>query len=174
MSLPGLERATLRWVRRLALAGGGLLLVVAVLTVVDAGLRYGLNRPLPGTFELTELVLAAVIFFGLPYTGLIDGHVAVDVLAGRLPPRARHALLAGAGLVMAALLGIITWEMGQLAGEMARTGRTTLVNRIPVFPFMLPAVLASGLAALCSLLQAAGAAARVARPDLPPPPAPGA
>jgi TRAP-type C4-dicarboxylate transport system permease small subunit len=171
LSLPGVERAIVRWTRRLSLAAGWLLLGVATLTVVDAGLRYGLSRPIPGTFELTELVLATMIFFGLPYTGLVHGHVAVDVLAARLPPRGQSAMTAVAGLAVAALLAAITWEMGWLAAEVARTGRTTITARIPVFPFMLPVMLASGVAALCALVQAVGAAIRVGQPGLPPPPA---
>jgi TRAP-type C4-dicarboxylate transport system permease small subunit len=170
LSLPEVERAVVRWTRRLSLASGWLLLGVAALTVVDAGLRYGLSRPIPGTFELTELVLATVIFFGLPYTGLVDGHVAVDVLAGRLPPRGRYAMRAVAGLAVAVLLAAITWEMGRLAAEVARTSRTTITARIPVFPFMLPVMLASAAAALCAVVQAVGAAARVWRPGLGPPP----
>jgi hypothetical protein len=63
--------------------------------------------------------------------------------------------------------------MGRLAAEVARTSRTTITARIPVFPFMVPAMLASAGAALCSLLQALGSAARVARPDLPPLTGPG-
>jgi TRAP-type transport system small permease protein len=170
LSLLATERVVVRWARRLSLVSGWLLLGMALLTVLDASLRYGLNRPLPATFELTELLLATVIFFGLPYTGLLDGHVTVDVLAGRLSPRGRFALTATAGLVMAALLTTITWEMGRLAGEVVRTSRTTITARIPVFPFMVPAMLAAGAAALCSLFLAIGALARIARPDLPPPP----
>jgi TRAP-type C4-dicarboxylate transport system permease small subunit len=171
LSLLALERAAVRWARRLSFASGWLLLGIALLTVVDAVLRYGLSRPIPGTFELSELVLATVIFFGLPYTGLTDGHVAVDVLAGRLPPRSRQAMMAAAGLLMAILLATIAWQMATLAAEMARTSRTTITARIPVFPFMVPAMLAAGAAAVCALLQGLGAAARVARPALPPPPA---
>jgi TRAP-type C4-dicarboxylate transport system permease small subunit len=169
LSVVAIERAAVRWARRLSFASGWLLLAIALITVVDALLRYGLSRPIPGTFELTELILAAVIFFGLPYTGLTDGHVAVDVLAGRLPPRARYAMLTVAALVMTILLATITWQMASLAGEMARTSRTTITNRIPVFPFIVPAMLAAGAAALCALLQTVGAAVRVARPALPPP-----
>jgi len=85
-----LERAAVRWMRRLALLGGWTLVAVAVATVVDALLRYLAGRPIPGTFEATELFLAAIIFFGLPYTGLIDGHVSVDALTGRLERRGQH------------------------------------------------------------------------------------
>jgi TRAP-type C4-dicarboxylate transport system permease small subunit len=172
VTLLGFEAEAVRWTRRLALLGGWLLVAVALTTVIDAVLRYAFSRPIPGVFELTELVLAAIIFFGLPYTGILDGHVAVDLVASRLGARARHALVALTALVVAGLLGAITWEMAGLAGEALRTGRTTITARIPQFPFMVPVTVASGLAALASLAHAVGAAARAARPDLGPMPAP--
>jgi TRAP-type C4-dicarboxylate transport system permease small subunit len=167
-----LERAAVRWTRGLALFGGWVLVAVAVVTVVDALLRYLAGRPFPGTFEATELFLAAIIFFGLPYTGLIDGHVSVDALTGRLGSRARHLAVALTAVVTAGLLGVITWQMASLAGEYAAISRTTITARIPVVPFIVPVTAAAGLATLASLIQAIGAAARVARPDLGPLPAP--
>jgi TRAP-type C4-dicarboxylate transport system permease small subunit len=160
--------------RRLSLGGGWLLTGVAFLTVADASLRYGLSRPIPGTFELTELLLGAVIFFALPYTGLVDGHVSVDILTARLPPRAQHGCVAVAALVVAALLATIAWQLAVLTEEFHRTSRTTITARIPVFPFALPVTAAAGLAALTSLVQAVGAAARALRPELGPLPTPGA
>jgi TRAP-type C4-dicarboxylate transport system permease small subunit len=161
-----LERAAVRWTRRLALLGGWVLIAVAIATVVDALLRYLAGRPIPGTFEATELFLAAIIFFGLPYTGLIDGHVVVDVLTSRLGLRGQHLALALTALVTAGLLGVITWQMASLAREYAATDRTTITARIPVVPFIVTVTAAAGLATLASLVRALGAAARVVRPEL--------
>lgn len=164
-----LEQAAVRWMRRLALLGGWTLVAVAVATVVDALLRYLAGRPIPGTFEATELFLAVIIFFGLPYTSLIDGHVTVDALTGRLGLRGQLLVLALTALVTAGLLGVITWQMASLAREYAATDRTTITARIPVVPFIVIVTAAAGLATLASLVQAVGAAARVVRPDLGPP-----
>ena len=109
MSFLALERIATHWARRLALLGGWLLLGVAIVTAGDALLRDVLGRPLPGTFEATELVLAAIIFFGLPYTSLTDGHVSVDFLTGRLGQRTRYAIIAANALICAGLFGVITW-----------------------------------------------------------------
>lgn len=168
-----LERLTVRWARGLAVVAGGLLLAVALATVGDALLRYGLSRPLSGVFELTELILAAIIFFGLPYTGVLDGHVAVDVLRARFGRRVQHGFVAVGALAVTILLGAITYEMAVRTAEVLRTHRTTITARIPEGPFMVPVTLASGLATVAAAVQALGAAARVVRPDLPPPPTAG-
>jgi TRAP-type mannitol/chloroaromatic compound transport system permease small subunit len=168
-----IERAAVTWTRRLALVGGWLLLGVAFATVADALLRYLFSRPLQGTFEAVELLLAVVIFFGLPYTGLVDAHISVDFLTARLAARGQYTVIALNALVAAALLALITVEMIALAGEYAATGRTTINARIPVLPFLIPAAGAAGLAAAGFVLQAIGAGLRALRPGLPPLPNPG-
>jgi TRAP-type C4-dicarboxylate transport system permease small subunit len=162
-----------RWARRLALVAGVILLGVSLATVADALLRYLFARPLPGTFEATELLLAIVIFFALPYTCLTDGHVSVDMLTSRLGRRGQHAVIAVNALITAALLGLITAQMWDLGRDVLATSRTTITARIPVYPFLLPVTVAGGLAAAGFLVQALGAAARVARPNLPPLPGQG-
>jgi TRAP-type transport system small permease protein len=167
-----LECAAVLWTRRLALIGGWLLLFTAFATVADALLRYFLSRPLPGTFEATELVLAAIVFFGLPYVCATDANVSVDALTRRLGPRPQQVLIAVNALLSAVLLVLIAFQMADLAREYWSTARTTITARIPVFPFILPVTAAAGVAALGFVVQAVGALVRAARPDLPP--APGA
>ena len=87
----------------LAVLGGVLLMALMGMTVTDVIGRYLFNAPLRGATELTELLLAAVVFLGLPAVALADEHVTVDLVTDRMPaadrtsPRAsilrnRHAL----------------------------------------------------------------------------------
>jgi len=159
-----LEAQATRWTRYLALGAGWVLLGVAVLTVADALLRKFLSRPLPGTFEASELLLASVIFFAMPYTGLTDGHVSVDLLTGRLSARAQTVILGVNALVCAVILGFIAYQMGLLAAEYGRAARTTITMRIPILPFIVPVTAAAALAALGFVVQALAAFARAAAP----------
>jgi TRAP-type C4-dicarboxylate transport system permease small subunit len=172
VSLLALERLAATWTRRLALLGGGLLLAVALVTAADALLRYCLGRPIQGTFEATELVLALIIFLGMPYTGLVDGHVSVEFLTDRLGRRGRHALIAVDAAVCAGLFGVIALQMMALAAEFLATKRTTITMRIPIVPALLPATVLAGLAALGYVVQAMGAAWRAVCSGLPPLPTP--
>jgi TRAP-type C4-dicarboxylate transport system permease small subunit len=172
LSVLALERLTILWTRRLALLGGWLLLAVALVTVADALLRSFLGRPLQGTFEATELVLAAIIFFGLPYTSLVDGHVSVDFLTSRLGPRMQYAIIAVNALVSAVLLTLIAVQMGYLAAEYSVTNRTTITMRFPIVPVLIPVTVAAGLTVLGFVVQAVGAGVRALRPELPPLPTP--
>jgi TRAP-type C4-dicarboxylate transport system permease small subunit len=167
-----IERLARHWTRSLARIGGWLLLGIAIMTALDALLRDFLGRPLPGTFEATGLMLAVIIFFGLPYTSLTDGHVSVDFLTSRLGQRTQYAIIALNALVCAGLLGIITLQMLPLAADFLATQRKTITMRMPIFPWIVPVTVTAGLAALAFVVQAVGAALRAMRPSLPPLPTP--
>lgn len=89
--------------RLLAWAGGIVLTALAAMTVVSIIGRwlngFGLG-PVPGDYELVANGSALAIFAFLPWCQLKRGHVTVDLLAERLPPRAFAAL----GLLGDALL----------------------------------------------------------------------
>jgi hypothetical protein len=84
----------------------------------------------------------------------------------------QYAIIAVNALVCAALLGLITLQMADLAAEYMATRRTTITVRIPIAPFILPVTAAAALATLGCVVQAVGAGARAFRPALPPLPTP--
>ena len=51
--------------RGLNIVGVSTLMVMMVLTVADVSLRYLINQPIPGAFELTEFLLVILASFGL-------------------------------------------------------------------------------------------------------------
>jgi TRAP-type C4-dicarboxylate transport system permease small subunit len=161
-ALLALERQAVTWTRRLALVGGFILLAASVVTVVDALLRKFLSRPLPGTFEGTELLLAVIIFFALPYTGLTDAHAVLDLTTNRLPRRVQDLVIGLNALFCAVVLGAVSYELSLLAAEYGRTARTSITMRIPVYPFILTATAAGWLATLTFIVQGLASFARAA------------
>lgn len=149
-----------RVARWLAIGSGLLLLALAVLGVLDAGFRYALSAPIAGTVELTELLLAVVIFGALPYATSRDQHVAIDSFADRLPARPRRALRLLGAVALALMFALMSWQMADLLIEYLNQGRTTLSARIPVFPFLLLSLLgmivATGVSVVRCLTIAAG------------------
>ena len=167
-ALLAVERVALTWTRRLALVGGWVLLAVSVATVLDALLRKFFSRPIQGTFEATELLLAVIIFFAMPYTGLTDAHAVLDLTVNRLPKRAQSVIIGLNGLFCAVVLGVVAYEMGLVAAEYGRTARTTITMRIPIYPFILSVTAVGWLAALGFVVQALAAFARAAHPETSP------
>ena len=52
------------------------------LTCVDVVARYAFNSPVNGAYELTELLLATLIFLALPLTTAAGEHIEVELLDG--------------------------------------------------------------------------------------------
>ena len=50
-----------------------------LITVIDVLGRYLLSLPLPGTTEITEIILGALIYIGLPYITKLEEHVTVSL-----------------------------------------------------------------------------------------------
>lgn len=159
-ALLAVERVATAWARRLALVGGWVLVAASVVTVADALLRKFFSRPIQGTFEATELLLAVIIFFALPYTGLTDAHAVLDLTVNRLPKRAQDVIIGLNALFCAVVVGVVAYEMGLLAAEYGMTARTSITMRIPIYPFILPAVAAGWLASLGFVIQALASFAR--------------
>jgi TRAP-type C4-dicarboxylate transport system permease small subunit len=101
------------------------LFAIMGLTLVDVTARKLLSGSIPGSLELTELLLVAVIFAGLPLVSLQGEHVVFDSLDALLP----RALRRVQGFVVDALcalalagLAALMWTKGT---QMLQYGDTT-------------------------------------------------
>ena len=90
---------------------------------------------IPGSLELTELLMLVVIFVGLPLASLKGEHVFFDLLDQLLPESLRRfqALLSN-GVCAALLLGA-AWLVFVRAGRTIEQGDITAQLAIPVGPF---------------------------------------
>jgi TRAP-type C4-dicarboxylate transport system permease small subunit len=101
------------------------LFALMVLTCVDVIGRYFLSEPVYGGFEITEMLLAALIFAGLPLVTLRNEHVTVDVLDPITPDwlyRAEHAV---ACLLSGIATGYLAWRLWVRAMSLHAAGETT-------------------------------------------------
>lgn len=127
------------------LLAGLALFGIMVLTFFDVLGRKFLDNSIPGSLEMTELLMVVVIFGALPLVSLRGEHVLFDSLDAHLSPHVLrmqkaliHLLSASALLALAVLM----WKTG---GQFAETGETTAQLRLPKAPFIY------GMAVLCGL-----------------------
>ena len=148
MSLP---RASV--VRVLDLGLGGccalLLLGLATLTVADVIGRYVLAAPLAGAFELTELMLGALVFAALPLATMTGEHVAVDALFDVSPPHLRTAMTWLGGIAAAVALWVIAWRLAVYSARLANDEAVTDALLVPLAPL---GWFAAAMAALSGVL----------------------
>ncbi len=133
------QRAPL-WERRadavLGVAASAILFGMMTLTFADVVLRYVVNRPLRGAFEITELMMLVLIFAGLPLVTHAGEHVTMDLVDRLLGARARRALVRAVELACAALMALLAWLMWLKARTISGYGDTTDVLRVAVGPFV--------------------------------------
>ena len=96
----------------LGYVAGILLFCLMTLTCVDVIGRYFFNTPVTGGFELTEMMLAAMIFLGLPLVTLRNEHITVDVLDAVTPDwlfRLQHIAACAIGMLSTGYLAYRLW-----------------------------------------------------------------
>lgn len=121
------------------------LFAIMALTLVDVSGRKLLSSSVPGSLEVTELLLVAVIFAGMPLVSLKGEHVVFDSLDPLWPAALRRVQQALVDLLCAALLLGVAWVMWDKAAQMAEYGDTTAQLLLPLAPFV------RGMAVLCAV-----------------------
>jgi TRAP-type C4-dicarboxylate transport system permease small subunit len=118
---------------------------IMILTLVDVSGRKALSHSVPGSLEMTELLMVAVIFAGLPLVSLAGEHIVFDSLDPWLPRAVRRAqgLLVDACCALA-LFGL-AWLMWDMASQMAGYGETTAQLKLTKAPFVY------GMSVLCAV-----------------------
>lgn len=134
--------------------GAALILFCLVLvTCVDVVGRYFFSAPLNGAFEITEILLAALVFAALPLTTDRKEHIEVDLLNVILPNVVKQYLSAFAGLFSAALLATLSWRLALHAMQAATDGSMTNALSIPLAPFGYLAAFSCFVSALIAFLR---------------------
>lgn len=149
--------------RAWAVAGGGVLLAVMLMTVLSVAMRAVLGFPILGDFELAEMGTAIAAFAFLPYCHQAGGNVLVDVFTGAAPERVKRALAALSSLLLLALALVLLWRMALGGHDFYRYREETTNLGIPrwwAFPPILISLALLALVALARCVEDLAAAVR--------------
>ena len=130
--------------------GQVMLVLMVSITVVDVFLRYVLNKPILGSYELTEFMMVILVFASVGYTMTVKAHVVVDLVITRLPQRAQALFECITSLIAFILFAIVTWRNVLQAGIVWRRHDVSGELYIPISPFFL--FVALGVAVLSLVL----------------------
>ena len=117
-----------------AVLGMTFVLPLMLITTLDVIGRSVLDRPLPGTYELSEFMLAIIILLGAGYTQHEKGHVALGLFASRFGPRVQKTVRMVTLILSLSIITIMVWQ-GYLLGLGDKEVTDQL--RIPTGPFKL-------------------------------------
>ncbi|MGZ5194233.1 MAG: TRAP transporter small permease [Ramlibacter sp.] len=121
------------------------LFAIMALTFFDVGGRKLLDNSIPGSLELTELLMVIVIFASLPLVSLRGEHVVFDSLDSHLPAHLLRAQKAFINFLIGATLIALGWLMWRTAGEFLAAGETTAQLKFSKAPFIY------GMALMCAV-----------------------
>ena len=128
-----LTRVLMVLCRWLAAAGGVVLVLLSLMTVVSVIGRYLFAAPVHGDFEITEMGCAVAIALFLPYCQLVAGNVVVDFFTGAAPPRLKRLLDALGCLLIAAVAGVFAWRLALGGIDLHSFNDQTMVLGIPTW-----------------------------------------
>lgn len=137
----------------LEIVSGVLLVSLMAVTGIDVIGRYLLNKPLTGAFELTEMMLSALVFSALPLVSRSGGHVEVDLLTTKLPNSVQQILNKAVSLLCALVLVFFAWRLWELGSQQWHDGARSESLHVPYVVF-------AWFGAICCALSAAFSVAR--------------
>ena len=124
-----------------------------VLTCVDVVARSWFNAPINGAFELTQLMLAGLIFTALPMTTAAGEHIEVELLTQSSGPKLQLFFSALGQLISAVVLFVLSWRLWAHAAKLAHDGAVTNSLELPFSPVGYFAALLCALSGLIALAR---------------------
>jgi TRAP-type C4-dicarboxylate transport system permease small subunit len=130
------------------LLSGAALFAIMALTFFDVLGRKFASNSIPGSLEMTELLMVVVIFGALPLVSERGEHVEFDSLDPWLPLWLRRLQGIVVHLLCAAVLLALAWLMWRTGGQFLENGETTAQLKILKAPFIY------GMGVLCAVTGA--------------------
>jgi len=138
--------------RALGVTSAVVLFAMMLVTAIDVAGRYVFNKPIPGGFELTEILLAALIYCGLPLVSARREHIVIDTFDPMFSKALKRGLDMVAEVVCAVALAGVGWLIFLRANRIVEYGDTTSVLKLPLAPVVYLMAVMITVAALIHLL----------------------
>jgi len=129
------------------------LFAMMVFTFLDVLGRYFLNAPMPGGSELTQLMLAVLIFGALPLVTRYNEHITIDLFDKAVPKALRGVRDRLVILFCMPVYGMLAWLMWGKTERVIEYGDYTESLRIPMAPIVFFMMLMLALSAIVLLLN---------------------
>lgn len=132
---------------------GAVLFGIMMVTVVDVFGRYVLKRPLPGSSEITEILMAVLIYAGLPVVSQHNAHIRVDLFGGFTPGWVVPIRDTIIGLLCTATMAVIAWRLWVYADQLRGNGDVTEYLKMPQAPICYVLSVFAGVTAAIELYR---------------------
>ncbi|MDD5700823.1 MAG: TRAP transporter small permease subunit [Dehalococcoidales bacterium] len=111
-----------------------ILAAMALLTLVDVIGRTGFNKPISGSYELTEYIFAMGVALVIGYSVFLKSHIRIDMVVDKLPMQAQVVLEIISHFFCFVFFLAMSWAVLQGAIKVQDHGTNSGVLAIPLFP----------------------------------------
>lgn len=115
------------------------------LTAADVFLRYSINKPILGSYEITQFLMAITVSLGLSYTAIEKSHINIDALVIKLSKKIQGYLSCVTGAISLIVTALLVWQTYVQMMSVKGSELTSSVLQIPAFPFVIIAVIGTVL-----------------------------
>ena len=133
--------------------GAAVLAAMMLLTSADVVMRYILNRPIPGAFELAEYMMAFIVPFSIAYCASLKGHVSVELFIKKTPKSFQKILGLFTSFITLIFAALVAWQNILYIGETYTDHLASSVLLIPAYPFIIPVSIGIGVYAFITMHQ---------------------
>lgn len=127
----------------------GAIALTLMAVVLGSGIisRYLFDTPIPGVYDIVQLLLIWVVFLSLSFTQKEERHIRVEIILRRLAPRTRIYFDIGSTIVGFVLCLLMSWQAAKMAWNSAMILEYWPgLLRVPIYPSKI--VLCIGIALL--------------------------
>ncbi|GAA0440330.1 hypothetical protein GCM10008983_16680 [Lentibacillus halophilus] len=130
-----------------------LVFIMSIITIDVLG-RNIFNQPLKGTFEMTELGAALLVFFALAVTHKQDDHITIDFLVDRFSEKVRNVINGLVEILIACIVFFMSFYMYENGVRTMERKATTTDLAISIHPFIFVITFALIIFALTAIFKA--------------------
>jgi TRAP-type C4-dicarboxylate transport system permease small subunit len=141
------------WVLRTEKAAGVFLGAIALIIFVSVTLRGTFGFAIPDGFDVSRLMLAIAMFWGIASTSYRNEHIQVDIVWQMLSPAGRRRLDTAATAITLAFVAAFAFMLGQKVASTWRSAEATFDIRLQIWPFHLLAALGIAFATLLLIIR---------------------
>ncbi len=123
-----------RTINYLGAAAAGLMMF---LTAADVLMRYCLNKPILGSYEMTEYLMVVLAACTISYTAKIKGHVNVDIVLKVFPETVQNIAYIITNFCCIIFFALLSWRAFYQSGILRQAGSASANLNIPDFPFVI-------------------------------------
>ncbi|MCF0121535.1 MAG: TRAP transporter small permease [Oscillospiraceae bacterium] len=135
-----------------------MIIILMLMVCLDVVLGNIFKSPIPGMYEICQLMLSMVVFTSWAYTQTVHGHIHVTMFVSKMPQKLRFFCFSLTSFIATAVLGIGTYAVYKQILVKKLSGEATGTLQLPFWPFYIFELVAFGLLTILLLRDAIKAA----------------